>query len=248
MNASELTKSLANYSSAVDNSVNLIVSATQPLAYIIIGVFFLLELDSQYKYFKQEGAGLTANVWMELALKYIFTYLLVFYSSTIFDAILELFNIGIKLVDKVLPNTDSAFNVDLSKIKGWFLKNVIGLIGNIVNFVAGLSTKVIAMMRYFQMYVLKALGPLMVAFFMSDATRPTMINVLKMFASAALQGIILIIVLRLYPAIVTDDLLKLNDSGADGLYIAFSSIAKGIIFIFMLFGSQRVAKNLIGSN
>lgn len=245
MNVSELTKSLSSYNSSVNDSVDLVVGATQPLAYVIIGVFFLLEIDSWYKHFKMEGGAITANLWMELAIKYVLAYLLVFYSSAIFDFIVEVFNIAIKLVDGVLPKSKLDFDVKTKGVSGWFLKNVVGLIGKFTNYIANLSTKLLLMMRYFQMYILKALGPLIVAFFMSDSTRPVMINFLKQFAAAALQGFILIIIIRLYPSLVKADILK----AGDGDYVtAFASIAKGIIFIFMLFGSQRLAKSIMGTS
>ncbi|MBY5035319.1 type IV secretion system protein [Streptococcus gallolyticus] len=245
MDVSELTKSLGSYNATVNNSVDLVVGATQPLAYVIIGVFFLLELDSWYKYFKQEGGAITANLWIELALKYVLAYFMVMYSSAIFDFIVEIFNQAIKLVDGVLPATKLDFDVTTKGVSGWFFKNVVNLIGRFTDFVANLSAKLLLMMRYFQMYLLKALGPLMIAFFMADSTRPTMINFLKQFAAAALQGLILIIVIRLYPALVQTDMLK---AGSGDYVTAFASIAKGIIFIFMLFGSQRLAKTLLGTS
>ncbi|MGT2754542.1 hypothetical protein [Streptococcus ovis] len=245
MDVSELTKSLADYNATVNSSVDLIVSATQPLAFVIIGVFLLLELDSWYKYFKQEGGAITANLWLELAIKYVLAYLFVIYSSSIFDFIVEIFNVAIKLTNGVLPNTKINFDVTTKGLTGWFLKNIVGFVGKTTNYIAGVSAKLLLMMRFFQMYLLKALGPVMVAFFMADSTRPTMINFLKQFGAAALQGLILMIVIRLYPVLVQTDMLK----AGEGDYVtAFASIAKGIIFIFMLFGSQRLAKSILGTS
>lgn len=247
MNASELTKSLAGYNSTVNDTANAIASATRPLALIIISIFFLVEMDSWWKTMKQEGGGLTSELWMEVAFKYIIAYMLVMMTGRIFGAILEISNIAIKLIDHVVPASSVDYNAELGHIKGWFLKNVISLIGGGTEFVAKLSTKLIVMMRFFQMYILKAIGPLLVAFFVSDVTRPTTINILKHFGVAAFQGIIVFVILRLYPSLVTNDLLSINMSGTwTNLITAFVSIAKGIIFIFLLWGSQRQAKSLIG--
>ena len=54
------------------------------------------------------------------------------------------------------------------------------------------------------------------------------------------------VVTMLYPAIVTNDLLTLSNTGA--FITALVAIAKGIIYIIMLFGSQRMAKNIMQVN
>ncbi|HGD2217695.1 TPA: hypothetical protein ACJSA3_001414 [Streptococcus agalactiae] len=248
MDVAELTKSLAEYNSTVNDMAMSIAKATQPMALIIIGICFLIEMDSWWRYMKQEGTGLTSELWLEVAFKYVLAYFLVMMSSQIFDAMLELTNIIVKGVNHILPQVNESFNVDLGKIKGWFIKQILWFIGGGVEFIAKLSTKLIVMMRAFQMYVLKACGPLLVAFFMADATRSIAINLLKMFGATAFQGILVFIIIRIYPALVTSDLLSVNMSGTfENWMTALSSIAKGIIFIFMLFGSQKLAKSLIGS-
>lgn len=248
MDVAELTKSLAEYNSTVNDMAMSIAKATQPMALIIIGICFLIEMDSWWRYMKQEGTGLTSELWLEVAFKYVLAYFLVMMSSQIFDAMLEMTNLIVKGINHILPQVNESFNVDLGKIKGWFIKQVLKFIGGGVSYIAKLSTKLIVMMRAFQMYVLKACGPLLVAFFMSDATRSIAINLLKMFGATAFQGILVFIIIRIYPTLVTSDLLSVNMSGTfESWMTALSSIAKGVIFIFMLFGSQKLAKSLIGS-
>lgn len=247
MNASELTKSLAGYNTTVNDVTNTIASAIRPLALILISIFFLIEMDSWWKTMKQEGGGLTSELWIEVAIKYLIAYMLVMMSGRIFGAILELSNIAIKLIDHVLPASSVDFRIELGNIKGWFLKNVISFIGGLTQYGAKFSTKLIVMMRFFQMYILKAIAPLLVAFFVSDVTRPTAINILKYFGAAAFQGVLVFVIIRLYPALVTSDLFSLNVTGTwESWETAFTSIAKGIIFIFLLWGSQRQARSLLG--
>lgn len=76
--------------------------------------------------------------------------------------------------------------------------------------------------------MLKALAPLLVAFFMMDSLRTVTINFLKYFAASALIGVILIIVSVVYDSIVAADILKVTtaDNGTWGT--AFASIAKGL--------------------
>ena len=94
------------------------------------------------------------------------------------------------------------------------------------------------------MYILKAVSPLIVAFFMSEQTRPVAINFLKHFSAYAFQGLLLVIIVKLYPALITDDMLK---AGSGDWVTAFASIAKSIVYIIALFGSQRLAKSLLNA-
>lgn len=248
MDVDVLTKTLSEYSPTVSAIANLIATAVRPIGLILISIFFLIEMDAMYKYLKQEGAGFTQEVWMVMAVKYILAYLLVMMSSQIFDAILELNTIILKTINHVVPASKASYDMELGKIKGAVIKQFFWLVGGTVQYVSEISSKLIVMMCYFEMYLLKAVGPLIVAFFMSDATRAVAINILKMFGAVAFQLVIIFIVIRLYPVLVTDDLLKVKMAGGfEAWAIAFTSIAKGIIFIFLLFGSQKKAKSLLNA-
>lgn len=248
MDVSELTKTLSQYSPSVNTTVNAVVSGTKPVAIIIITITFLIEMDSWWKYMKQEGGGLTGELWLDVAYKYILAYILVMMSGQLFDAILEFVNIILKVIDGIVPPSKVHWDNNFDKVKGIFFKYFFKLFGGAVMFIAGLSTKLIVLMRALEMYLLKAVSPLLIAFFMADSTRPIAINVIKHFASAAFQAVLVLLVVRFYPSIVTEDLLKINTSGLLATWVnAFAAIAKGIIFIILLWGSQRKAKSLLGA-
>lgn len=197
---------------------------------------------------KQEGGGITRELWMDVAFKYILAYLLVMLSARIFDTILEVVNMTLKMVDKVVPASKVDWQSQYDQVEGWFFKNILAFIGEATNFIAKLSTKLIIFMRALEMYLLKAVGSLLVAFFMSDATRSIAINVLKYFGAAAFQGLIVLLIVRFYPVLVTEDLMKVNmQGGMESLGTAFASIGKGILFIILLWGSQKKAKQLLSA-
>ena len=95
--------------------------------------------------------------------------------------------------------------------------------------------------------ILKAIAPLLIAFWMADGTRDIAKNLLKQFAAAAFQGIILFVVASVYAAFVTDELFKVS-TGKDGWDIAWSSILKSIIFVFTIWKTQQQAKKLFGTS
>lgn len=239
-----IAKSLAEYSPTVNDYATKINTALLPVASIIILTFFLVDVLSWNKRLGQEGGGLTIQLWMEITLSYVIAFILVYYTAEIFDVIVYVFNQGIKLVNTVLPSNKFNTDVDTSGLSGYIFKQVVGLVAKLTRYIADTVTNIVAFIRFFQMYILKAVAPLIVAFFMSGQTRSIAINFLKLFAAYAFQGLLLIIIIKLYPALVSDDLF----TASEGNWVtAFASIAKGIVYIFTLFGSQRLAKNLLNA-
>ncbi|MGT2712815.1 hypothetical protein [Streptococcus oriscaviae] len=248
MDVAELTKNLSQYSPILNDTVNQVDKGVKPVAVVIIAIFFLIEMDSWYKYMKQEGGGITRELWMDVAFKYILAYLLVMLSGSIFDMILEIVNMVIRTIDGVIPAEKVSWQGQYDQTEGWFFKNIFWLVGGATEGIAKLSTKLIVYMRALEMYLLKAVGSLLIAFFMSDATRSIAINILKYFGAAAFQGLLLLLIVRFYPVLVTEDLMKVNMQGDFETWgTAISSIGKGIIFIVLLWGSQRKAKQLLSA-
>ncbi len=239
-----IAKSLAEYSPTVNDYATKINTALLPVASIIILTFFLVDVLSWNKRLGQEGGGLTIQLWMEITLSYVIAFILVYYTAEIFDVIVYVFNQAIKLVDAVLPSKKFSTDVDTSGLSGYIFKQVVKLVGWVVDKLGNVSSNILVFIRFFQMYILKAVAPLIVAFFMSEQTRQMAINFLKLFAAYAFQGLLLVIIIRLYPALVSDELFRAGEG--DGVE-AFASLAKGIVYIFTLFGSQRLAKNLLNA-
>ncbi|HEM3180840.1 TPA: type IV secretion system protein, partial [Streptococcus suis 92-4172] len=230
------------------DTVNQVDKAVKPVSLVIISIFFLIEMDSWYKYMKQEGGGITRELWMDVAFKYILAYLLVMLSGSIFDMILEIVNMVIRTIDGVIPAEKVSWQGQYDQTEGWFFKNIFKFVGGTTEFVAKLSARLIIYMRALEMYLLKAVGSLLIAFFMSDATRSIAINILKYFGAAAFQGLLLLLIVRFYPVLVTEDLMKVNMQGdLESWGTALASIGKGIIFIVLLWGSQRKAKQLLSA-
>ena len=242
----ELTSSLSSYSSATNQAVNMMADAVRPIGYILLGLFFWFEMASWSQMVKSRGGALTQKIWLEALMKYLFALIMISASSQICDAILELLNIVVKVIAYVAPTVKTTIDSNISGGKGWFEKHIIEFVGIIVGKVSNVILGIIVFLRYLDLYVLKAIAPLLVAFFMMDSLRSVTINFLKYFAASALIGVILIIVSVVYDSIVAADLLKVTTGSSDSWGTAFASIAKGVIYIFVMVGSSRKAKQLLG--
>ena len=242
----ELTSSLSSYSSATNQAVNMMADAVRPIGYILLGLFFWFEMASWSQMVKSRGGALTQKIWLEALMKYLFAFIMLSASSQICDAILELLNIVVKVIAHVTPTIKTTIDSNISGGKGWFEKQIIGFVGFIVGKVSNIILGIIVFLRYLDLYMLKAIAPLLVAFFMMDSLRSVTINFLKYFAASAFIGVILIIVSVVYDSIVAADILKVTTGSSDSWGTAFASIAKGVIYIFVMVGSGRKAKQLLG--
>ncbi|VTS30123.1 Uncharacterised protein [Streptococcus mitis] len=242
----ELTSSLSSYSSATNQAVNIMADAVRPIGYILLGLFFWFEMASWSQMVKSRGGALTQKIWLEAFMKYLFAFIMISASSQICDAILELLNIIVKVIAHVTPTVKTTIDSNISGGKGWFEKQIIGFVGFIVGKVSNIILGIIVFLRYLDLYMLKALAPLLVAFFMMDSLRSVTINFLKYFAASAFIGVILIVVSVVYSGLVTTDMLKVAAGSSGSWGTAFASIAKGVIYIFTLVGTSRKAKQLLG--
>lgn len=250
MNANQindLTKSLANYAPKVNEMANLINSSSMKAAQIIILIMFLIEMDSWYRYLKQEGGGLSSGLFVELLVKFFFAWFLVTYSANIFDGIADIFNLILKGLSKLYTPNDFSSNTNVDGVEGWIQKGFLGIVARITNTVVGISMKLIIFMRAFEMYILKAIAPLIMAYWMADATRDQSKNLLRMFGAAAFQGIVLFATASIYTAFVTDDLFKVS-TGKDGWDVVMASIFKGIVYVFAIWKTQQQSKKLFGTS
>ena len=242
----ELTSSLSSYSSATNQAVNMMADAVRPIGYILLALFFWFEMVSWTQMVKSRGGALTQKIWLEALMKYLFALIMISASSQICDAILELLNIVVKVIAHVTPTVKTTIDSNISGGKGWFEKHIIEFVGFIVGKVSNVILGIIVFLRYLDLYMLKALAPLLVAFFMMDSLRSVTINFLKYFAASAFIGVILIVVSVVYSGLVTTDMLKVAAGSSGSWGTAFASIAKGVIYIFTLVGTSRKAKQLLG--
>ena len=241
----QLTMSLKDYNATANELMEIVSGSMGKVAILLLLLFMGINLMNWHQQLKSNGGELSFQLWIEEILKYAIALFFIIYVDAIFDALSWLFNVIIKLVAK---NATVPFSSEAPDFKGlgamekWFFKIVYG----VVDFVGQISTKLLILLRSFTLYTYKGIAKIIVACYMVDSLRPICLGFFKLYVAAVLQGLILVVVIMLYPVIVTNDLLTLSNTGA--FITALVAIAKGIIYIIMLFGSQRMAKNIMQVN
>lgn len=241
----QLTMSLKDYNPTAYKLMETVSSSMEKVAVLLLLLFMGLNLLNWNQQLKSNGGELTLQLWIEEILKYAIALFLILYVDEMFDALSWIFNAIIKLIAKSGINPYKASTPDFKGLN-FASKLMLQFVYWVVEFIGQISTKLLILLRSFTLYTYKGIAKIVVACYMMESLRPICFGFFKLYIAAVLQGLILVIVILLYPAIVTNDLLTVAKTGA--WTSALMAIAKGIIYIIMLFGSQRMAKNIMQVN
>lgn len=238
--------SLKDYNPTAYQLMETVSGSMEKVAILLLLLFMGMNMLNWNQQLKSNGGELSLQLWIEEILKYSIALFLILYLDEFFDSLSWLFNVVIKMVAKLgikEVNTDIEFSV---KNLNWAAKAMLQFVYHVVDFIGQISTKLLILLRSFTLYTYKGIGKIVVACYMMESLRPICFGFFKLYIAAVLQGLILVVVIMLYPAIVTNDLLTVAKTGA--WTSALMAIAKGIIYIIMLFGTQRMAKNIMQVN
>ncbi|MCK1226202.1 hypothetical protein [Streptococcus uberis] len=241
----QLTMSLKDYNPTAYNLMETVSGSMEKVAILLLLLFMGINLLNWNQQLKGNGGELTLQLWIEEILKYTIALFLILYVDEIFDSMSWLFNVIIKMVAKSGMDPFSSKSPNYKGLN-WILKGIFQGIYVTVDFIGQISTKLLILLRSFTLYTYKGIAKIIVACYMMESLRPICFGFFKLYIAAVLQGLILVVVIMLYPAIVTDDLLTVVKTGA--WTSALMAIGKGIIYIIVLFGSQRMAKNIMQVN
>lgn len=240
----QLTMSLKDYNATAYQLMETVSGSMEKVAILLLLLFMGINLMNWHQQLKSNGGELSFQLWIEEILKYAIALFFILYVDAIFDALSWLFNVIIKSVSSASLNP---YKAETPKFEGLNMipKGILQFIYWVVDFVGQISTKLLILLRSFTLYTYKGIAKIIVACYMVDSLRPICLGFFKLYA-AVLQGLILVVIIMLYPAIVTNDILTVDKTGA--WTSALVAITKGIVYIMMLFGSQRMAKNILQVN
>lgn len=242
---SELTKGLGSYNSSVNNSMTAINKSLMAIGYILVSILFLLELLSWYRFIRNQGGEMSWKLFLEVAVKYFIAYFLVSQSGAILNAILWFTNGVTKLIGVDLSG-DNMFEFVWLKKGNLGVRILVNRLAAIAGVGAMISIKVMVLLRFIELYFYKAIAPVIVAFWMGDDTRHIAKNFLKTFGAIALQSAVIVLLLAIWQGLNIDAVIKISKDSWVGAFAAgFSYIGKCIVFLILLFGSQRKAKQLL---
>lgn len=120
----------------------------------------------------------------------------------------------------------------------------------VVQKLAAVIAIVLVFIRFLQMYMLTAFASLPLAFLGHDDTKSIGIGYLKGFASVAFTGVIIVVAVKMYQALLGGWLGNIGSYDGDMVGFIFGNFGQffvaPIVLIFLLFGANGLAKKVIG--
>ena len=248
--------------SAVWNSVVTLSNALKPFCYIVIGICLLIELA-------QVAAKVDIIKWehgLKFCVKMVFAKLCIDIAPTFLRACYNQATIWINKATSVGSYTNLGnlmtreVETQIASISG--IWSVIGLLASCLLLsmavkICGLLIQVIAFGRMFELYVYLAVSPLPCAFFpMGDGSgggisRVTM-KFFKSFIAVCLQGVMIIICIRIFYMIVGSALTALISTaigGADATTVVsdlcYTMLMAGIVLVMAVAKCGSWAKGIM---
>lgn len=248
----QIFKNLQDYNPTVSSLIDKVTKVLIPVSLALLTILFMVEWLELRKQLIKEGGTPTMELLANMAMKYLLAYALVMLSPHLVDALIWL---GIQIsewINSVMPSQN--LKNTIPAIKGsiaWYEKPflyVLMAIAQVVDWLGSWITSIIVYLRAISLFFYKGLAPLMVVFFINDEMRSISIGFLKQVGALVIQGVLLILIIGIYPAIVSADFLTVTASGdfLTNVGAFFTVIGKAVIFILLIIGSQRLANKLMG--
>lgn len=239
-----------------------------PIAQAILGLFMLMQL---IKISQKIDATATLPAVKEVVFLVVTYCILSWFINNALDVMSAVYDLANGLVGTVAENTQSQNpletgikftddEISQATVGGCVMLVVLGLLSVLVGGAAYVVAMVVALARAIQLYVYAAFSPIPVALLGFEETKQVGIGYLKNFAAAALAGVVMMLVLYLYPHIVSslvvdsgglqqDMLLGIATGGnsLDAYGAFFKWVAASAVLILGLTKSGAWAKEILGA-
>lgn len=246
----DLLKTPETYNSALYNGVmNIMDNAVMPIAYILLGLLFMLEIYNIT--IRTEGMN---NFGFEIAFRTMFKIVLIklvidstplimsaIYgiSTEVISSISGIFGSGASLSP---PDFESIRNeIDELKILQQTLVAAQVLVIWIVYKFSIIVVQVIMIGRMFEIYVHLAIAPLPLATLPNTELSGVAKNFLKSFAAVSIQGTIIFIVLGMYNVIISN---AVSVGGTELTPLLLEAMLYSLVLVASLFMTGRWSKSI----
>ncbi|MFK4926720.1 hypothetical protein ACI1TM_08650 [Lactococcus garvieae] len=249
----QILSSLKDYNPTAYDLMTNVSKALIPVALVVLATLMYMELTDTNRRLATEHGRMSSDVFIAVAWKYFAAFALVMLTNQIIDSFVYLNGAVGHIIDN-LVHTDSDLSTVVPDIKGklnMFQKMLLtGMMGmaHMAEWLAETVVKVLIFLRFFQLFIYKGAAPLMVSSYVSEEWRGVATGYMKQFIAIIIQGFVLVLILKLYPAIVADDMFTLSATGdfLENLAAFFLVFLKSGVFIFVLTSSQGMVKRWMG--
>lgn len=217
----------------------------QPTAYSILAILLLVQI---FNIAKKTSSGDMLPGIRELVILFVFFAVfswMIANAMPLCKAIYEACVDMIIQVQSVATGSSSVSIPDVSEA-GNFIKFLVGILLWFAGVVAYVATTAMLLMRSFQIYVLAMFSPIAFSLLGAELTRPMGVGFIKNFVAACLAGVIIMLLIMLYPALfagIAGNAISLGD----GMMGAIALLAIPTLMTAGMVKSGAWAKEILGS-
>ena len=255
-----LTGAFGSYLSSVYSYADSVMrSVCMPVAYVILALFFVMEL---YKAsIRIDGAGGGSQLGAELVFRTMFKMVVCkmvvdqvpLIMKTIFDVTAEIS----QKIDGINNNgsISGGINIDEAQAAIGNIGVIQGIPVLLLCFIVFLITlfavafsNVIIVTRFLELYVYLAISPIPLATIPNDELSQIGKNFLKSFAAVCIQGTLIYLVLTFYPKIFNQAFQESTGGGNAEIHsILIGTLCYSVVLILAIFSTGKWAKSICGA-
>lgn len=252
----ELLSSLEGYSPIANDYAGKLAVGLRTVSLALVGLLFYIELMNMQKKLLNEQASLSQEIFFSIALKYVIAFLMIMVSDQIIDMSLWFVNSAGHVINNLPLASEQVASDGVPVITGdvgWIQKGIlegIRMISHIAMWIGEIVTKILIFIRFMTLYLYKALSPLLMATMVSDEWSSMGKSFIKQFIALCFQGILLLLIFKIYPVLSIDTQISISASGdgfVENLGMQFMFLVKSIAFLMVVLGSQRLAQRMVSS-
>lgn len=254
---SALTGSLQNFMPTLyQYTVSVMENVVLPVAYVVLALFFVLELYRASVRVENMGGG-AVNLGAEVVFKVMFRMVLCKLAVDSVTLILNaIYNATTHITQGVAGimggGSMSGGGIDTEALRPaidalgfWagLVCLILCFIVFLISMVAVALAYIIIVTRFIEIFVYFAIAPVPIATFPSDEMSQIGKNFLKSFAAVCVQGTLIFIVLSFFPILFNNAFL--NNQGAGNVMLALLGVmGYSFVLIIAVFSTGRWAKSI----
>ncbi|GAK31329.1 hypothetical protein WOSG25_090260 [Weissella oryzae SG25] len=249
----QLLSSMKDYNLTANAFSEDVAKALMAVGLAILGVVWYIEFADLNRRFSTGADDVKTTFWLRLAITYLVGMALIMLGPQIIDALVWLNSAIGHLINNVkLDGGHGSANIPniTKKAHGWE-KFVIGWLqtcGNIFIWLDQIIINLLIFLRFLTLYIMKAAIPVMVALYASEEFKSISMGFFKQVAALVIQSFLLVLIVKLYPVLINNDIFSVVANGdvAQNIAAMFEVIVKGVVIMVTLIGSQVMARRWMG--
>lgn len=256
--SSNLTTTLEGFNRGISDGINVIRSnVITPVAYTILALFLLLELQNIASRIEGQHGILGAELPIKALIKMVICKVIIDEIGLIMNAFYEVSLYIIKKISSILGDIGALeIGDNILKLReaidsyGFgeklLLASKVGIIGIVVSLIMTI-VKVVIIARFIEIFIFIAISPIPVATLPHSEMSSIAKNFFKSFAAVCMHGVLIYIILAMFPLLLNSAILGKLGGSADLSAELWKMCGYSLVLAISVIASGRWAKSMFNA-